>query len=86
MVQSTSSILSIVPTLAQIMQEHSESNPEELKKIKEILEDKEVVLTKQSIKVNWWIKKEVEAQAKLQAINELLLQRDKEIEAKWQRL
>ena len=52
-----SSILLIVLTLAQIVQEHNEVNPEELEKMKKMLDAKKVGLAKQSLEVNQLMKK-----------------------------
>ena len=55
----------MIPTLAQTLCKHNEINPKDMEKIKKNLEDKEVTLTEWSLKVDWWMKKEAKAQAKL---------------------
>ena len=67
------SILLIILTLVQIAREHSEINLMEVERLKKMLDDKELALVKQVEKVKWWVKKEVDSQAKLKVTHELLL-------------
>ena len=71
----SSSILVIVPTLAQIAKKHNEINPTKLEWLKKMLDDKEVALVKRAEEVEQWMKKEVDAQGKLRATYKLLLQK-----------
>ena len=50
-----------------------------------MLDDKEVALVKREKQDNQWAMGEADLQARLRMANELLLQRDQELKAKWQR-
>ena len=52
MIQSILSILSIVPTLVQIVWKHSEVNQLEVERMKKMLDDKEVALVERVVEVD----------------------------------
>ena len=86
MVQLLSFILAMVPTLVQIVKENSDINLAKVKRLKKMLNEKEAGLVEQTDEVEHWVKKEAEAQDNLKAINQLLLQKEQELEAEWQRM
>ena len=86
MVCSASSLLANVSTLVEIIQEHSISNPAELGRIKEMLDEKEVALVEKVKVAKWLMAREAELQTQLKVANKLLMQRDWELEVKWWRV
>ena len=57
---STQSLVSTIPSLAQIMKEHRESNPIEMERLQKMLEEKEVELVKETDRLT---QREVDLQA-----------------------
>ena len=86
MVHSTSSLLTTIPTLSQILKDHSEFNPTKMERLKKMLDEKEVALVERAKEVSRWVRKEAKTQEKLKVTNELLLKKEQELEAEWQRL
>ena len=82
---STQSLLATMPSLVRILKEHRESNPAEMERLRKMLEDKEVELVKRVKEADCWSQRESNLQAHLQRANELLLQRDRELEAESQK-
>ena len=63
MVCSASLLLTIVPTLAQILWEHSNTNLVKVERLKKMLNDKEVTLVEWVEEEEQWAKKEANLQA-----------------------
>ena len=78
--RSASTLLATVPTLVQLLKDHSESNAMETERLRTMLGGKEVALVEQAKEVNRRVRKEAETQEKLQKANELLLQKEREFE------
>ena len=71
-----------MPSLVWILKEHQESNPAEMERLRKMLEDKEVESVKWVKEANCLSQRESKLYAHLQRANNLLFQRDQELEAK----
>ena len=61
----TSTLLSTVPTLVQMMKDHAESNLAEIERLRNMLGEKEVALVERAKEVNRWVRKEADTQVNL---------------------